>query len=283
MIEKKKKKGEFLKKFFLTILGTAVAIAISILIILNVFTITKIEIEGNHLYDEIIIKDAVLNDEYSWNTLYVFLKYVVMDTQQIPFIDTMEVRMKDPNTLQIKVYEKGLLGYLYIPTINQNAYFDKDGFVTETSERLIPNVPLIDGLNCTEVVLYEKLPIENTQLRQILTLTQGLKRKDVQPERIIYGGIHEPVLRYGDVSVYLGSLEYLTQKIERLEKILPSLEELSGVLHLEEWTEDTNNIVFEKKEVEEMKEITEETTETEENTEESSENNSESPIADLDT
>lgn len=281
MIEKKKKQGKFLKKFFLTVFGTAVVIGISILIILNVFTITKVEVEGNHLYDEIIIKDAVLNDEYSWNTLYVFLKYTVMDTEQIPFIDTMEINMKDPNTLQIKVYEKGLLGYLYIPTINQNAYFDKDGFVTETSERLIPNVPLIDGLNCTEVVLYEKLPIDNTKLRQILTLTQGLKRKDVQPECIIYGGTHEPVLKYGEVSVYLGSMEFLTQKIERLDKILPSLEEMSGVLHLEEWTEDTNNIVFEKKKVEETtEEATEETTETEGDTEENTEETEEGEVSD---
>ncbi len=264
-MKKKRRKKDFLKKFLITVVSTAVVIGISILIILNVFTITKVEVEGNHLYDEIIIKDAVLNDEYSWNTLYVFLKYTVMDTEQIPFIDTMEITMRDVNTLHIKVYEKGLLGYLYIPTINQNAYFDKDGFVTETSDRLIPNVPQIQGLDCAEVVLYEKLPIENTKLRQILTLTQGLKRKELQPERIVYGGTYEPVLEYQDVSVYLGSMEFLTQKIARLDKILPSLEGMAGVLHLEEWTEETTNIVFEKETIQE------ETTETEESTEGESE------------
>lgn len=264
MKQKKEKKG-FLKKFLITVVSTAVVIGMSILIILNVFTITKVEVEGNHLYDEIIIKDAVLNDEYSWNTLYVFLKYAVIDTEKIPFIDTMEITMKDVNTLHIKVYEKGLLGYLYIPTINQNAYFDKDGFVTETSERLIPNVPQIEGLDCTEVILYEKLPIETTTLRQILTLTQGLKRKELQPDRIIYGGTYEPVLKYNHVSVYLGSMELLTQKIARLDKILPSLEGMSGVLHLEEWAEENANIVFEKETVQE------ETTETEETTQQESE------------
>ena len=106
-VHTKEKKESFLKKIFITIITGVAVIGISILIILNVFTITKVEIEGNHLYDEIVIKDAVLNDDYSWNTLYVFLKYTVMDTKQIPFIDTMEITMKDVNTLHIKVYEKG--------------------------------------------------------------------------------------------------------------------------------------------------------------------------------
>lgn len=271
-MKKKKKKKPVLKNVLITIISILVVIGSAFLIILNVFTITKVEIKGNHLYDEIVIKDAVLNDKYSGNTLYVFLKYTFMETEKIPFIDTMEISMKDVNTLQIKVYEKGLLGYLYIPTINQNAYFDKDGIVTETSERLIPNVPLIEGLACPEVILYEKLPIDNTYLRQLLTLTQGLKRKELQPDSIVYGVENEPVLKYGDVSVYLGSLELLTQKIERLEQMLPSLQEKAGILHLEKWTEDTTNTIFkEKTKEEELQENTETTEEMEEGTQKSEE------------
>ena len=55
----------------------------------------------------------------------------------------MEIELKDPRTLNIKVYEKGMLGYLYIPAISENAYFDKDGFVVETSSDVISNVPKV--------------------------------------------------------------------------------------------------------------------------------------------
>ena len=58
-------------------------------------------------------------------SLYVFLKYTFSDTQQLPFIDTMEISLKDPQTLHIMVYEKGMMGYIYIPGISENAYFDK--------------------------------------------------------------------------------------------------------------------------------------------------------------
>mgnify|MGYP000255413098 CR=1 FL=1 len=41
----------------------------------------------------------------------------------------MSISLDSPHTLHISVYEKGMLGYIYIPGINENAYFDKDGFV----------------------------------------------------------------------------------------------------------------------------------------------------------
>ena len=57
-----------------------------------------------------------------------------------------------------------------------------------------------------------------------------------------------PVAKYGNVSVIIGDTTKLTRKIERLKAIMPSLEEQSGTLHLESWTEETTNIVFDKSE-----------------------------------
>ena len=46
----------------------------------------------------------------------------------------------------------------------------------------------------------------------------------------------------------IGDTTQLTPKIERVNKIMPNLEGLSGVLHMENWTENTTNIVFDKTE-----------------------------------
>ena len=177
----------------------------------------------------------------------MFLKYKFVDTEAIPFIDTMEISLKDPKTLHIKVYEKGMMGYLYIPSIDENAYFDKDGLVVETSSDKIADTPQIKGIDCDEVVLYEKLPIDQDRLRDILTLTQALRRSDLVPDSITYGGQNEPELKYGKITVEMGNVDLLTQKVERLSKIMPKLSGLQGTLHLENWTEDTTNIVFNKK------------------------------------
>ncbi len=60
---------------------------------------------------------------------------------------------------------------------------------------------------------------------------------------------NEPVLTYGTVKVSMGSLEFLTQrKWSGWQKIKPQLQGMEGTLHLENWTEETTNIVFDKTE-----------------------------------
>ncbi len=248
MVKEKRRKKSRWKLILLAILSIVLVIAVSALIVVKVFVVKNVKVEGNELYDESLIKSTVLNDDYSWNSLYVFLKYTFMDTKELPFIDTMEITMENPTTLNIKVYEKGMMGYLYIPAIGENAYFDKDGFVVETSTRIIENVPRIEGLQCTEVVLYEQLPTDSKLLKQLLTLTQTLKRDSLEPDAILYGTENEPVLVYGSIEVSMGSTELLTQKVERMKEILPKLADMSGTLHLENWNEESTNIVFEKTE-----------------------------------
>lgn len=277
MIRKKRKKEKFLKQLLTTIFGTALLAAVAALIVLKVFVVKTVKVEGNKLYEESRIIEAVLNDEYTWNSLYVLLKYTFQDTESIPFIDEMEISLNDPQTLTIKVYEKGLLGYLYISAIGENAYFDKDGLVVETSSRIIENVPLIEGVVCDTVVLYEKLPIDKQDLKQMLFLTQSLKREELEPDSIQYGVKDAPILRYGEVYVTLGSNELLTQKVARLGVILPKLEGMAGTLHLSNWSEETTDIMFEKAPEEEEtsteegaegeSETTESETETSENVE----------------
>jgi cell division protein FtsQ len=97
------------------LLITIAVLAILFLIALKLFTVKKVVVEGNELYDQKTIEDAVLNDKYSWNSLYVYMKYKVKDTKKIPFIDTMSISLDSPHTLHISVYEKGMLGYIYIP------------------------------------------------------------------------------------------------------------------------------------------------------------------------
>ena len=246
MIKEKRRKARKRKKIAIALLIILLLLAAAALIVIKVFRAEKVEVEGNELYDAKVIEKAVLNDKYSWNSLYVFLKYRFVDTKKVPFVDTMEITLKDPQTLHIKVYEKGIMGYLYISSIDENAYFDKDGLVVETSSKVIDGTPQIIGIDCDKVVLYEKLPIGNAKLREILTLTQALKRNSLIPDSITYGVANEPLLTYGKIKVEMGSLELLTQKVERLAKIKPSLEGMDGTLHLENWTEETTNIVFDK-------------------------------------
>lgn len=256
--ERRRKKRRKIGLYILLIL--ILLIAAGVFIVMNVFTVGNVVVEGNELYSSTQIENMVLNDEYSWNSLYVDLKYRFVDIGEVPFVDTMEVSLDNPHTVHIKVYEKGMLGYLYINSIGQNAYFDKDGFVVETSTEVIDGVPKITGISCEEVVLYEKLQLENSDiLRDLLNLTQTLKKYNLLPDEIQYDSNMEPVLYYGTIQVKIGSEDNLSQKVVRLSIILPQLDGLSGTLHLETWTPETTDIIWDR--AEEQSETEEETTE----------------------
>ena len=256
--ERRRKKRRKIGLYILLIL--ILLIAAGVFIVMNVFTVENVVVEGNELYSSTQIENMVLNDEYSWNSLYVDLKYRFVDIGEVPFVDTMEVSLDNPHTVHIKVYEKGMLGYLYINSIGQNAYFDKDGFVVETSTEVIDGVPKITGISCEEVVRYEKLQLENSDiLRDLLNLTQTLKKYNLLPDEIQYDSNMEPVLYYGTIQVKIGSEDNLSQKVVRLSIILPQLDGLSGTLHLETWTPETTDIIWDR--AEEQSETEEETTE----------------------
>ena len=273
--ERRRKKRRKIGLYILLIL--ILLIAAGVFIVMKVFTVENVVVEGNELYSSTQIENMVLNDEYSWNSLYVDLKYRFVDIGEVPFVDTMEVSLDNPHTIHIKVYEKGMLGYLYINSIGQNAYFDKDGFVVETSTEVIDGVPKITGISCEEVVLYEKLQLENSDiLRDLLNLTQTLKKYNLLPDEIQYDSNMEPVLYYGTIQVKIGSEDNLSQKVVRLSIILPQLDGLSGTLHLETWTPETTDIIWDR--AEEQPDTEEEATE--EATEETTEETTEAPSAD---
>ncbi|MCR5374127.1 MAG: FtsQ-type POTRA domain-containing protein, partial [Lachnospiraceae bacterium] len=74
--------------------------------------VKKVNIKGNNLYEDDVIKRVILDDEYSFNTLYVYLKYKFKKPESLPFIDSMEVTMDGLNELTIKVYEKKIISIL---------------------------------------------------------------------------------------------------------------------------------------------------------------------------
>jgi len=226
----------------------ALFISACVLLVTKVYTVQRVTVAGNELYTDEQIEELVLDDEYAWSSLYVYLKYRFLHREELPFVDSIEIGMNPvkPHELTVEVYEKGILGYLYISSIDQNAYFDKDGFVVETSQEVIEDVPKIEGLTCNSVVLYEKLPLENdAALKNLLALTQLLQKYEIPAQSINYEEVSGfMTISSGKITIRVGNADNLAQKIMRLQYILPGLEGKKGTLHLENWTSETTDIIF---------------------------------------
>ncbi len=247
MIKEQRRRRRKKKKILKTVLFTVLVLAVAALIVFKVFVVERVEIEGNELYEDKKIEAWVLNDKYSWNSLYVYFKYKLKDTEELPFVDSMEISLKSPRTISISVNEKGVLGYLYVPSLGKNAYFDKDGFVVELSSEVIEGTTKVCGISVDQAELYKKLPLENQSiLKTLLSVSSLLKKYQLEPEVVYVTPEDQILLSYGDIQVYVGGNTYLNEKMVRLQKIMPKIQKMKGTLHLEEWTETNTDVHFQK-------------------------------------
>ena len=92
MIREERRKKRKKKNILSIILGILIILALAAVIVVSVFKVKRVEVEGNQLYDSKVIEKAVLNDDYSWNSIYVFVKYKFVAKKKIPFINTMKIQ-----------------------------------------------------------------------------------------------------------------------------------------------------------------------------------------------
>ena len=225
-----------------------VLIVLLLLVIAGVFIIEKYKIrtvyvEGNTHYTEEEIKDMVLKDALSNNSLYLSILYRNKEIKGIPFVETMDVTIMSADTIKITVYEKALAGY--IEFLGQYMYFDKDGIIVESSSEKTIGIPQVTGLKYGYVVLYQKLPVEDDSIfKQILSITQLLNKYEISTDKIYFDDSLDMTLYFGGAKVMIGSQDYLDEKIMKLKYILPELEGKKGTLRMENYSEDMKNITF---------------------------------------
>ena len=241
MSERKKRSRRIGVIVFLSIL---LVLSLLVLAGIRLFRVQNVEVSGNELYDDDAIRELVLNNKYSWNTLYVYGSFKFRKGEKLPFVDEMDMKLLAPDTLQVTVYEKGLIGYAYRDTDGSYIYFDKDGFVIDIRPDATDTVPEIRGVNAYGADIMEKLEIPEKTLRWLLTATQDLNKYDLHTELIEFGEDSNMYLHFGNVVVNMGNDAHTTEKILRLQKILPEISSMSGVLDLSTWTEETTDIVF---------------------------------------
>ncbi|MCR4808082.1 MAG: FtsQ-type POTRA domain-containing protein [Lachnospiraceae bacterium] len=237
-----KKSGIGLLLFFLISLAVVCA---AILVIKSRFTITSVEITGNEHYTADQIEEQVLRGKYGHNSIYLYLKGVLGKTDDIPFVEKMDVELVSPTSVKIRVYEKAVAGY--VEYLGHYLYFDKDGIVVESSTEQIEGIPFVTGLDFNYVTLHDKLPVEKEDVfRLILSITQLVTKYRIGVDKIYFDKNYNITLYYGDVRVYLGSSDFIDEKINRLRFVLPQLKGYSGVLHMENYEGEGDKFTFTK-------------------------------------
>ena len=234
-----------LKIHLITVLGIITTFLAIALFLSYHYAVRHVIVEGNKHYSAQEVQSMVLKGYLGDNSLYLSLKYKNKEIKGIPFIDTMDVIIVSNDTIKISVYEKALAGY--VEYLGRYMYFDNDGMIVEAAKVTTKGIPQVTGLNFDHVVLYEKLPVENDEIFQnILTITKLLNKYDVICDKIQFDSSYNVTLGYGKVKVNIGKLENLDEKLMQLPYILPSLEGESGTLDLQNYTQESKSVSFEK-------------------------------------
>lgn len=232
------------RKLFLVFTLVLLLVAL-VFILIYIFSIKKIVITGNEHYTEDEMKELIFDNQYCYNSLYLYWKYNYKKDYSIPFIDTIEVDMISRNEVKINVYEKRLVGY--VDYLGSYMYFDKDGIVVESSSEKVEGIPLIAGLKFNHILLYQELSVSDKAIfNTIVSVTQLLAKYEIAPDKIYFSSNYEMTLYFDNARVYLGKDSDTEEKIIRLKSILPDLAGLNGVLHMENYQEGDREITFEK-------------------------------------
>lgn len=210
------------------------------------YTITNVYVDGNIHYTDEEIMNMVMTDKLSRNSIYLSLKYKNKDITGISFIEKMDVEVMAPDTVKINVYEKAVAGY--VKYLDRYIYFDRNGYVVETSKEPSTEVPLVLGLDFDYIVLHEKLPVDNEEIfTEILDITQLLRKYNLEADKIFFDSSYHLYVYFDNVEVSLGTNDNIDEKVIKLQYILPELQGKSGILEMSEYDENTQNITFEEK------------------------------------
>ena len=245
-VAKEKRTSKF--RFYLLniILGFIILIVFAALFIYFFCRVEKVTVEGSVVNDDAIIQAYIMNDEYSVNAVYDVFINTIKPKKNIPFVESYKVRMTGLNDLLITVKEKERVGVIPDEANGRYVYYNESGVVTELSEMLLDNLVMINGVTLEDSVIGERLPMDSTQRRNLLSIQKQLRQVDVEVSAINFQEDGSVNMNYQNVIISLGTTTNLAQKVKRLPYILPKLEGMSGTLHLEEWTEENTDIVFEK-------------------------------------
>lgn len=241
---KRKKAGIIL--LVLVILGTVVwGVGYYVM---KTYTVRQVYVEGNVHYTEDEIKEIVMSGAFGNNSLYLSLKYRNKGVKDVPFVDVMDVKVLAPDTIKIIVYEKVLTGY--VKFMDTYMYFDKDGYVVESSGVRTAGVPQIMGLDFGYMVVGQELPVEDRSVfNNILNITRLLNKYELRADKLYFGEGGEITAYFGDVKVAFGNdVNTIGDKLMLLPELLPSLQGKSGTLQMETYMEGGGRYIFKPEE-----------------------------------
>lgn len=207
--------------------------------------IDNVSVVGCEFYTEEEIKEKVMQNIVTKNSIGLFLTYQLQKDVDIPFVEKIDVNIISWNSVEILIYEKAMVAC--IKYMGEYLYFDKDGVIVESATEPIQDVPLIEGVTFRKMNLHEKLEVKEEGIfEKILGISQLLSKYKLDLDKVAFEYDKSVTLYTGAIRIKLGKKERYDEQIAELSKLLPKAQKnnLKGVLNMENFEEGQNKVIF---------------------------------------
>lgn len=219
-----------------------VILGIPILFFVYAFQLKNIKVVGSDRYTEDEIKEVIVQDKIDSNTLLLYLKYEYVKEIKLPFIEKMDFKLVNRNTIKIQIYEKKVIGCVNF--LGEYLYFDKDGIFVESVAQPLEDIPIINGLEFTRIFLNEKFEVQKEELFDvILNLTQLIEKYELDVSTIQFNKQLEVTIYCGETLVLLGKKTTYDEALSELKNILIEADGMNLEIDMSNYVKGSDNII----------------------------------------
>ena len=226
------------------VLITVIVIAALAAVLAVGFRMRTFEVVGNGRYSADRIRDDLVYDPLTGNSLWFSWKYRNnAEEPRAPYLASVQAKLVSPSHVKVTVSEKQLTGY--VSYNSNNVYVDTNGTVLEIGDSEIEGIIRVTGITMGEPTLYQKLPVDDTALlRTMLSITRMIGATDLEAETVAFDENRNITVTIGTVEVNLGQDEYLEEKVSNLVTIYPQVRNQEGTLNMSAFTGRNEAITF---------------------------------------
>lgn len=210
-----------------------ILILIVVLILVYSIKINKINIINNSNYNDSELVNQIFGSKNNINSLSFFLRDKFLPHKEIIYVERYEVNWRSPIEVDLIVYTKPVIGY--IKFMSNYFYFDKDGYVCESSTEKKQGIAEFTGLKIDNITLNQKLKIRDKSfMDSILNISDNMSIYDNLPIDLVnYMSITDIRLKLYDIEVRLGDNGYMETKFSVLSDMIDKIKDKKGILFLE--------------------------------------------------
>ena len=236
----KKKKKKNLSWIFIPV--TFVLLVAAVCVFLYFMKVERIEVAGNYYTNRDTVERLVFTSEDDYR-LYRVLKTQLFGAGESEIFSDVKVELTGIQSARITVKETEAVCQMLLG--DTHVFLNQNGIVLGEGAGNVDKLMNIQGFTILSVTESEPLAVNDRAiLLEGIRVILALVKEKVPAETVVYEGNGRFQAKIGNVTAELGTTDHLIEKAAELAGQIPAFRGLSGIMHLENYSEEDRKTGF---------------------------------------